>query len=545
MNRFFTVFIVSLCSAMTVCGCSVFKKDFGKGGTGEQLVPKALLRSIDPLLLQPITADATTPTTLPTTIPVAQVRLSLADARVTALRNNLDLVVSKLDPLIASYGITQAEAQFESTFTTSFNFAVLDTPTDSQLQGSSVKTVNLTPGIRVPLRTGGFITLSIPMGRNESDNQFQNRPLSFTSDLAINVQQPLLRGSGTDANAERIRAAYYNTQRSESATKLQVIRVLASVDRGYWRVYAAREELKVRLKELDLAEAQLERANRRVRAQAAAEIEVIRAESGVADNLERIIIAENQLRDRQRELKRILNDPELPLESPTILVTDSPPAAIELRIDQDALLRLAQANRMELLDAELQIAQQTATIGAARNDFLPLVNLDYTFNVNGLGDTLPDAWDMNAEWDFIDHRVGLQVEIPIGNRAARSRLRSALARRTQLLSTKQQRLLQVRQEVLAAADQIDANRRRVAAATRRVSLSQRLLDAEIRQFDLGLRTSTEVLDAQTSLSSAQSSLVNAITEYQIAQVDLAFATGMTVGASRVQWEPASAPNDRR
>jgi len=549
MTRTSTVFILSLCSALTICGCSVFNKDFGKGGTGEQLVPKSLLRSIDPLLLQPVTADATAPTTapttLPTTIPIAQVRLSLADARVTALRNNLDLVVAKLDPLIASYEITEAEAQFESTFTTSFNFAVLDTPTDSQLQGSSVKTANLTPGIRVPLRTGGFITMSVPIGRNESDNQFQNRPLSFTSDLAINVQQPLLRGAGTDSNAERIRAAYYNTQRSESATKLQVIRVLASVDRGYWRVYAAREELKVRLKELDLAEAQLERANRRVRAQAAAEIEVIRAESGVADNLERIIIAENQLRDRQRELKRILNDPELPLESPTILVTDSPPAAIELRIDQDELLRLAQANRMELLDAELQIAQQTATIGAARNDLLPLVNLDYTFNVNGLGDTLPDAFDMIAEWDFIDNRVGLQVEIPIGNRAARSRLRSALARRTQLLSTKQQRLLQVRQEVLAATDQIDANRRRVAAATRRVSLSQRLLDAEIRQFDLGLRTSTEVLDAQTNLSSAQSSLVNAITEYQIAQVDLAFATGMTVGASRVQWEPAGPVNDRR
>ena len=64
-----------------------------------------------------------------------------------------------------------------------------------------------------------------------------------------------------------------------------------------------------------------------------------------------------------------------------------------------------------------------------------------------------------------------------------------------------------------------------------------MVDVETRQFDLGLRTSTDVLDAQTRLADARLSEIAAVTEYQIAQVDIAFATGTVLGASRVVWEP--------
>ena len=69
-------------------------------------------------------------------------------------------------------------------------------------------------------------------------------------------------------------------------------------------------------------------------------------------------------------------------------------------------------------------------------------------------------------------------------------------------------------------------------------LAARLLAVEQRRFDQGLSTSNDVLDALTNLANAQSSEVAAVTEYQIAQVDIAFATGTVLGASRVVWEPA-------
>src|SRR3712207_7099357 len=55
--------------------------------------------------------------------------------------------------------------------------------------------------------------------------------------------------------------------------------------------------------------------------------------------------------------------------------------------------------------------------------------------------------------------------------------------------------------------------------------------------ELGRRTSTEVLDAQIRLADARQAEIAAVAEYQIAQVDVAQATGTVLGQSRVAWEP--------
>ena len=66
-------------------------------------------------------------------------------------------------------------------------------------------------------------------------------------------------------------------------------------------------------------------------------------------------------------------------------------------------------------------------------------------------------------------------------------------------------------------------------------------DFEIRQFEQGLRTSTEVLQAQTDLANAKLSEIASVADYEIAQVDIAFATGTVLGQSRVTWEAAPTP----
>ena len=54
---------------------------------------------------------------------------------------------------------------------------------------------------------------------------------------------------------------------------------------------------------------------------------------------------------------------------------------------------------------------------------------------------------------------------------------------------------------------------------------------------VGLRTATDVLDAQAKFANAQSTEISALTEYEIAQVDLAYATGTLLGATKIRWEP--------
>jgi outer membrane protein len=519
-------------------------RNFGTGGTGELVVPPERLRNIEATDLHEVAVPepmTEIPTTAPATQPAPEVLLTIEEVRQMALQNNLDLRVELIEPTIARTFVSAEEAQFESLLVANTSYSALDTPTASQLSGSQVRRFGASGGIVIPLQTGGRIQLNVPVERLETNNQFATLNPAYTSALSASISHPLLRGAGLQTNSHGIRIAFYDYQISQARTKLQVIRVLAAADRVYWRLYAARQELQVRRAEYDLAVAQLDRARRLVRAGQAAEVEIIRAESGVADRLEGIIIADNQLRDRQRELKRILNEPGLDMIGPTVVIPSTPPNATAYRVDPERAVEAALRQRMEMLEMELRIARENSTVAFARNGMLPLLSLIYTYNINGLGATFGDAFDMVGDKDFEDHIVGFNLELPVGNEAARSRLRRALAARLQVLASKELRTALIKQEMLNAIDQLDANWQRILAAQQRTILAARVLDVETRQFELGLRTSTDVLDAQTRLANSQSSEIAAITEYQIAQVDIAFAAGMLLGASNVSWEPTPAP----
>jgi outer membrane protein len=541
--------------------------NIGRGGTGELVVSRSRLRDVQPLNFDDVAkprrpetgpttrgeaAQATRPTSNPATGPAAaklaqppEVFLTLADVRRLALQNNLDLKVELLNPTISLQGLTEAEAAYEAVFTAGLDYAKTDSATASQLSSSQSEVWQATAGLAIPLRTGGSISLAAPFARGESDNAFTFLNPAYTAGPAATLSLPLLRGFGVDYNAQRIRVAFYAYQSAQVQTKLQVIRVLTDVERVYWRLYAAREEMKLRRREHELAVSQLERARRQLAQQMVVEVDVLRAESGVADKFDLIIDAERNHRDRQREFKRVLNAPGLDLGGDEVVVPADRPAAVAYDLDAAKLVRAALASRMELLEEELRIAEETANARVARNELLPLVSLEYTYGVNGLGASFDDALTQVRQANFQDHRAGLRLEVPIGNEAARSRLRAALYRRVQRLATREQRELQVRQEVYGAADTLEANWQKILSARKRVLLAARVVEGEQRQYDLGRRTSTEVLDAQTRLADAKQSEIAAVAEYQIAQVDLAFATGMVLGQSRVAWQPTVRPDAER
>src|SRR5437762_10828552 len=117
-------------------------KNYGAGGTGEMVVPYQQLRDIEASDFSPYasTQPATTQlaaATNPTSQPSApEMTLTISQVREQALSNNLDIHVELLNPTIAREQLTEQEAQFESLFTTNINYAVLDQPTSSTLQGS-------------------------------------------------------------------------------------------------------------------------------------------------------------------------------------------------------------------------------------------------------------------------------------------------------------------------------------------------------------------------------------------------------------------------
>ncbi|MBW1914306.1 MAG: TolC family protein [Deltaproteobacteria bacterium] len=471
-----------------------------------------------------------------------ELSLSLNQCRAMVMQNNLDLQVQWFNPKIAEEAVNTARAVFEPLAFSSFNFYKSETPvfyksgtTPSRnlVKSSSSQSESWDVGLNIPLSTGGQIRINMPRSKSDSD---ETSYTSYNNDLTLSLNQPLLRNSGPRVNTHLIRIAGYNALASRARIKLETMNALATVDKVYWRLYAARQELLVRKQEYDLAVAQLERAKRMVEVQTWARIEILRAESAAAERLEGIILAERTVRDRQRELKRILNEPDLEMDTPVTLVpvVELNPAYIPL--DKKRVQDYALNNRMELLELELQIATQASTVDLEQNRLLPALALSYAYNINGLGKSGNEAFDMVLDNEFVDHRFGLSLEIPIGNEVAKSRLRQAVLRKRRALLTKKQRELTITQEVLGTIDQLNANWQRVLVSRKSAQLAEQTLLAEQRQHELGLQTSNEVLSAQARFANARSAELRALVEYQIAQIDLAYASGCLLDAARIQWQ---------
>jgi outer membrane protein TolC len=322
------------------------------------------------------------------------------------------------------------------------------------------------------------------------------------------------------------------------------IRILADADRTYWRLYAARRELEVRQQQYELAVSQLEQARRRVNAGDVASIEITRAESGVASSLQNIITAQRAISLNQRDLKRIMNRPDLPMETKTEIIIITDPEPVGMNLDPLALAEYAVQNRMEMLELELQLAIDASTIDFRRNQKLPLIVVYYNYSLNGIGSSYNGSFSQLGDNNYNDWSIGVNASVPIGNEAAESLYRQAVLTRLQRLATKEQRRLAIRQEVYNALDLLNQNWQRILAARQESLLAGRTYEAEKRQFDVGERTSTDVQDALRRLADAQSREVLALADYQISQVDIAFATGTLLGKDHVNWEPKSAIIDQ-
>ena len=520
----------------------------GEGNSYQARIAPEKTRRIETLELQEAAEEEKVPADVndANEVPPEELELTLEKCRAITLENNLDLKVQLINPAVAAERVSQQEAQFEASFYSNLTFSKTDTPTASfldEISGSQVDYTSTGLGVQVPLRTGGTVRFDLADNRAKTGSPYSVFDPSYGSDMSVSITQPLLRGAGKRANTYAIRIAEYDRQITDARTKLEVIRVIAAVDRVYWRLYAAKRELDVRKKQYDLAEALYQQAGRFVAAGDKPQIEIIRTESGVAQQLEAIILAENYVRDRERDLKRTLNKAGLGMQTPTVLIPATEPDPVRYELKKKQLVATAMDNRMEMLELELQRAEDVATVDYMRSQSLPLVTMDYRYNVNGLGGSRDDSFDLLFDKRFEDHRVGLQLLVPLGNEAGKSQLRQAFYQRRQRLASRDSRQALIELEVLNAIDQLEANWQRILASRQSTILDSRLYDAEKRQFELGMGTSTDVLLAQANFAESQRAEILALAEYQIALVDLAYATGTLLGAAKVRWEPVVLPEN--
>jgi outer membrane protein len=547
MNKKY-LYIGFLLTTLLLTGCAVLDP---QDEYYEFKVPDAKLHTITPIepnefkVKHKPAAPAAAEPNLPAA--PAEMKMSLEECRALTLQNNLELQAQLIAPTIDATYVSEAQAKFESVFRTGTTFNTNDLPGGIDKRnngsyevtpGSQYNSLDSYAGVRMPLRTGGTLNFNLEDNRTNAESRLNSpAPPIYQNNLSFSFSQPLLKGAGKRVNMHSIRVAQYGKQITDNNTKFQVILILSNADKAYWKLYAARKELEVRQKQHELAVAQLERAKRQVAAGQLAKVEIIRAEAGVARQLAAIITAENNLRMSQRDFKKTINKRGLDIETPTNMIPATEADPIYYTFDTQKLVDQAYENRYELLDTELRIAESISTIDFQNNQMLPDVALNYIYNIPSTGLTRNDSYTMLNQKPYENHSIGITLEAPLGNEAAKSQLRRALYQKRQLLSTKSKQKQLVKQEVLDALDTAETNWQQIMASRQAALLEGQLYETEIRQFEVGLRTSTDVLDAQSKFADAQSSEITALVNYEISLIDMAYVTGTLLGADKILWEP--------
>ena len=483
--------------------------------------------------------------------PPETLELELAEVRAAALANGLDLKVELVSPSIARESVSEAQAAFEALLFGALEHRRSDSPPSSPGGVSQdTRSTSTDFGVQIPLRTGGTVTVDVPFSRYHDRTEYDDDSSDTSSSLipynpshqaglSFSISQPLLRGAGVRANTHSIRVAKYQRDIADVRTKLAAIKILANADYAYWLLWVARKELAVRQEQYELAVQQLEAARKFKSSGGGAEIEITRADSGVAARLEAIIIADTVVRQYERELERIMHRSDLPLNSPTELIPATEPRPLRLDLDADALAEYAVTHRMETLELELQLALDASTIDFERNARLPELSLDYSYTLNGRGGRHGDAFRQVGDGSYAEHVLGLQAQIPLGNRAARSRWRRARLQQVQDFATRERREELVRQDIYDAVDALKQDWQRILAARQEVVLAGEAYEDEKKLFEVGGygRTSTDVLEAAARIGSAQLRELRALAAYEISQVEIATACGALLGQNGVVWEP--------
>jgi outer membrane protein TolC len=470
-----------------------------------------------------------------------QMQLTLQQATALALQNNLNIQIASLTPQIREAQITEQKGIFDVELTGRVNAAdrqLLDNASalrtaedqvvedgvtlagreDTEEQEVAVGVQQLTPyGGTYGVEVGGFRENT---NRRLAGNFDTGDPIDlYTTQLRLDVNQPLLKDFGADVTRNQILIAQNNLTISNEEFRQQIIDSTSLVQQTYWDLVFRRQDLQVRRQQLDLAEQLLARVRRQVEVGTLAPIEVLQAETEIARINEQIIIAVNAVRDAEDRLKRVMNlslsgefaNVELlPIDPPTY----SPP-----QIDQSAEIAAALEQRPDLRQAKLELDNQNITLVFNRNQLLPTLDLAASLSFNGINETIGKSIE-EFDTDRRVWEVGLVFNYPLANRRAKGLVRqSRLAIRQQLLRIKEleeivmEEVRRAIRNVLASAELVHATR----AASR---LAQKQLEAEEKKLRVGLATVFTVLQFQEDLAVERSNEIRSLTAFQQARINL-------------------------
>jgi outer membrane protein len=462
-----------------------------------------------------------------TPVPERREVLSLADAALRALRNNLDISISRQTKESRLFDITVEQAKFDPTLSVNGQYTRTVNPLNRPVFGGTTgsltdiqtfdqRTETVTLDATTNLLTGGNVDLNYSPSRTNVNQSVATGFLfnpAWTGGLALTLTQPLLRNAGIDVTKTFINIAQNNATVEQHVFRDRVLTVLATVEQSYWEVVFTNENLKVAEAALKAAQELLASNRAKAKAGVMSIVDVLQAEAAVASRVEQVIVAEKAIRDQEDQLRRLLNPAEEDLRQDVRLtLLDQPAVALEPISLQEAI-DLAIEQRPEIVQAKKNMETSDLNTKFAKNQLLPTLSFQGTTGLAGLGSDYTNSLNKNFSGEFYNYGAGLVLSYPLGNRSAWS----TYNKRQLEMKNAEASMVSIRQQIIVgvreAVRRVQTDFKRIETTRSARIMAEKQLQAEQERLKVGLSTTRFVLDFQRDLATAQGNELRAIVDY--------------------------------
>lgn len=460
-------------------------------------------------------------------VALPQMRLSLHDGVAMVMENNLDVVIERSSPEFAratarkESGIYNVEAYGEVRREDSKTpLSARSSTAAGGLSSAKSKNYSLSTGLKGKTSLG--TSYGLEFKDDSSADTFNKFIEQYTSFYGVTLTQPLLKDFGSDANEQLIRIARKNVEISVNGFKQRAMEALAAYGSAYWELLKAREELNVRLSNLELASSLLGIARKKLSAGASSQLDVTRAESATATRRDTLLTAAKVMKEKERALKLLITRDVYAIKDTEIVPIEE--AAIKpVAVDLDESIKVAVLARPDYLELKGEMENAGYKIRYAQNQTYPRVDIESSYGYSGLGASFRESVreaDSNPQW-----MVGLVLRYPLGNDAAEGTLSAARIEASQQLF----RLKKLEQGIVLEMDgaikELKDAGERAANARTSVMLAGRTLKAEGEKYAAGFSTIYDVLKVQDDLAQARLGEIAAVVDYNKAVIQYNKARG--------------------
>ncbi|MBC7816501.1 MAG: TolC family protein [Planctomycetaceae bacterium] len=480
------------------------------------------------------------------------VTLSIEEILVRAIRCSSQVRVFSDLPLIRETSITEADAAFDWTAFLDTRWQDLNDPVGSTLTIGTpgvnrYKDEHFTGqgGVRKRTREGGTLQLSEQLGWQRTNSTFFTPNPQGASRLVLGYTHPLLRGSGQVYNESLICLAQLDTEIAFDEFSRQLQSHLLEVLRAYWGLYLERANLAQKLQSLRRASDTLALLKQRQQLDAVRS-QILRARAEVATRRSQVIRAQMGVKNSEDRIRALVNDPAFGDFDTVELMPTEPPTISESPLSMSLALTTAATTRPEVNQALRQIQAGCTRLNMSKNEVLPMLNLVTETYVAGLQpDSAFSAFNNSFNSGAPGYTVGLQFEMPLGNRAPQARrerreleLRQLRNQYETTLNTLQLEVkVSVREVETAMAEMLSQFRAMDASTAELQYLEQRFerLPGEDGNASLML---DNLLLAQQRLATNEFNFLTAQVTYNLALWNVKKATGELLQTEQVSWNRA-------